>query len=102
MTLVSTKRIAIVDLLAAQAVAGREAAMLCPDVQDRLVLLPPEPIEVRIVRNQAGEVAAHEGGHRTVALGGADSHEVIEPLIEGNRDIPHRFTVSQFHSDGKL
>lgn len=67
------------------------------DLRDEVVLFAPQPLETSILLDQGGQKLADERGHRAVALRRSNAGLLIEVIVNGDGDILHTITISQFH-----
>jgi Arc/MetJ-type ribon-helix-helix transcriptional regulator len=63
-----------------------------------LVLEPPPALEIRLLSPQILEELPDESAHRRVQLGRLDASPAINIFRYRDRDILHRYTITQFHS----
>lgn len=87
----STKRIAVVEVVPPQAVPAAEPAEALHD----LVLEPLSPLEVGGALVQPLEELAHQPTDRGLPLRGANARPAVDLVGNGYSDVLHRFTVSQ-------
>src|SRR5262245_44481271 len=91
---VSTKRIAVVYLMAGQPVAPPEAL----DGSEHLPLQAFAPLKIRFFSPHLRQELPHQSAHRSVPLRRPNARAAVNLVRQRNCDILHRNTLSQFHS----